>query len=463
MEVFLKKNIDYKINKYKYTQIDDKFLITTINGGWALLTKEEFDLLRHEKVEKDPKLFVLLEAQGIIITENNLDRVIEMFKKRNSFLFDAVKLHIITVTQRCNHRCVYCHAKSVPLTEKGYDMDEKTAKKTVDFIFQCPSKYLAIEFQGGEPLLNFSIIEYIVEYSKKLAQEKNKIISFNIVSNFSLMDEDILQFLIKNNFNINTSLDGPKHIHNKNRVFTDGSSYDKVIHWIKVIKDEYKYPLSALPTITKFSLPFHKEIIDEYRALGFSTIRIRQLNNAGFAKERWENIGYTPQEFIEFWKKSLDYIIEINLQGTKMIEEYTQIVLEKFVGKKYPNYTCWGSPCGAAISQCGYNYNGDIYVCDEARSFDMFKIGHVNQSYNEVFQSATVANIVNLTSNMLTQCLDCVWKPFCGPCMICTFGQQNTLMGNMKVDNECFIRRNIIETVIKKLMSKEREILLGWI
>jgi len=458
---FIPKN--YRINRYRYKIIDDKIIVSSINGGFVILNQEEFQLLRHERVERDPKLFKTLEEQGIIITNENIQRIAKMFAEKKSFLFNSVSLHIIAVTLRCNHKCIYCHAKVKGMEEKQYDMDEKTAKKVVDFIFQSPSKHLSIEFQGGEPLVNFPIIQYIVDYSKKLAQEKNKHINFHIVSNFSLMDEDILDFLIENKFNINTSLDGPKEVHNRNRIYIGGSSYDKVVYWIRAIK-ERNHPVAALPTISKFSLPFWKEIIDEYRSLGLMNIRLRQLNNAGFAHERWNQIAYTPQEYIDFWRKGLNYIIELNKQGINMVEGMTQLALQNLLWKKYNGYTCWGSPCGAALTQCGYNYNGDIYTCDEARSFEEFKIGNVDQSYKEVFLSPTVASFINTTSNLLNKCVNCVWQPFCGPCLVCTFGQQKRMLSNMNIDNECFIRQSMFETIVKKLMNEEeREILLKWL
>jgi uncharacterized protein len=454
---------NYRINRYRYKIIDDKIIVSSINGGFVILTQEEFQLLRHERIERDPKLFKTLEEQGIIITNENIQRIAKMFAEKKSFLFNSVSLHIIAVTLRCNHKCIYCHAKVKGMEEKQYDMDEKTAKKVVDFIFQSPSKHLSIEFQGGEPLVNFPIIQYIVDYSKKLAQERSKTIRFNIVSNFSLMDEDILDFLIENEFNINTSLDGPKEVHDRNRLYIGGSSYDKVVYWIRTIK-ERNYQVSALPTITKFSLPFWKEIIDEYRSLGLMNIRLRQLNNAGFAHERWNQIAYSPQDYIDFWKKGLNYIIELNKQGINMVEGMTQLGLQNLISKKYNGYTCWGSPCGAALTQCGYNYNGDIYTCDEARSFEEFKIGNVDQSYKEVFLSPTVAGFINTTSNLLNKCVNCVWQPFCGPCLVCTFGQQKRMLSDMNIDNECFIRQNMFETIVKKLMDEEeREILLKWL
>ncbi|MGB2111090.1 MAG: hypothetical protein ACPHY8_04405 [Patescibacteria group bacterium] len=55
---------------------------------------------------------------------------------------------MIIVTLRCNHKCKYCHAAVAPMTATQFDMDEATAKKTVDTIFYTNSPHLTIEFQG---------------------------------------------------------------------------------------------------------------------------------------------------------------------------------------------------------------------------------------------------------------------------------------------------------------------------
>ena len=79
------------------------------------------------------------------------------------------------MTNACNISCVYCQAQDSAQEKKG-KMQEMTAKAAVDIALQSPNEYLTFEFQGGEPLLNFETIKYIVEYS-----EQNKIINkYNI-------------------------------------------------------------------------------------------------------------------------------------------------------------------------------------------------------------------------------------------------------------------------------------------
>ena len=162
------KDVPYTVNKFSTHKFDDNnILVTTDHGSWAVLSKEEHELLLNNKIQEDLKLFDVLEERGVILTEKNHTSIIETFKERFSYLSNGIGLHIIAPTLRCNQRCVYCHANSKDLNAKDYDMDEDIAKSVVDFIFQTPAKFVTIEFQGGEPLVLFPIVQYIIEYAKK--------------------------------------------------------------------------------------------------------------------------------------------------------------------------------------------------------------------------------------------------------------------------------------------------------
>ena len=444
---------------------ENRYLITTDHGAWAILSKKEYDTLRKGQLNQDPSLLDLLERKGIILTKRNVEKILSDTRDRFSHVFNGTSLHVITTTLRCNQKCIYCHALSRPMDAKEYDMDEETARAVVDFIFQSPSKTIGIEFQGGEPLANFDIIKYIIEYAKKKNRTEKRNMRFMIVSNMTMMTKDILKYLLKNSVSLCTSLDGPKEVHDKNRPYFDGrGSYDDVVHWIKDIKKQNAYVLGALPTITKYSLPYWKEIIDEYRRLGFDRIRIRNLMNLGFASKRWDEIGYTAEEFLDFWKKSLDYILSLNRQGIRFIEAMSVIIARQFLSKDRQAYTCWGSPCGAALMQSAYNQNGDVYTCDEGRSFDIFKLGNVKKNtYKEIYTSPAVMNIISLSSGLSSLCDACVWHPYCTHCLTCNYGQQGSLVTKLPESFECKIKKGMIEYVFDKLTnSPDRKYLLNW-
>ena len=472
-------NIPYLANRYWSKKLDDDhILVTTEHGAWIVLNKSEFDLLRVGDITENLELFRNLEEKGIVITENNTDTLVKYYRERFHYLFNGINLHIVVPTLRCDHKCLYCHANSKSMSTKHYDMDEKTAKRIVNFIFQSPAKDLTIEFQGGEPLANFPILQFIIEYSKKKNHSKQsaeggwykgrKNIFFNLVSNLTLMDETILDYLIKNNVSISTSLDGPKKLHNKNRPYSGSDSYNKVIYWIDFIKMEKRYPLfgTALPTITKYSLKYSKEIIDEYIMHSLNRLMLRSLNIAGMTIKAWKKIGYTPEEYIKFWKESVDYIFKINAGGNLFYSEDVFNMLRRIVTLKPPFNACLGSPCGACLIQTAYNQWGDIYTCDEARSNDIFKLGNAkNDNYKKIFTSSDALNFIALTSGKSALCDACEWNPYCSPCLVSSYGQQNNLISKLPMDFVCKIRKAQTEYIFRKLIFSEndKKVMLWWL
>ena len=81
------------------------------------------------------------------------------------------------------------HASRADMTATQTDMSKETAEKAVDLILQTPSQYVTIEFQGGEPLVNFAGGEAPIEYAKEKNREVGKYLEFTMVSNLALMDE----------------------------------------------------------------------------------------------------------------------------------------------------------------------------------------------------------------------------------------------------------------------------------
>jgi len=458
----------YKLNLFRARKLKDKYLVTTNNGSFVDLSENEYRNLTHKNFNK--QLFKKLENSGVIITQKNEYGVIAKFREKNSFLFQGTCLHIVVVTLRCNLICSYCQTSSKPSDESIFDMDTKTAKKVVDFIFQSPSDYISIEFQGGEPLLNFSVIKFIVNYANKLNIIHKKSLRFNIVTNLTLMSDDILDYLFNNNIGICTSLDGPKYLHNLKRKHINGKgSYKSIAKWVPIIKNKKesskKYPHfnSALLTVHKDSLKYYKEIIDEYIKLGFPKIKLRFITKLGFAKERWSELGYSAEEFLEFYRKSIEYIIKNNIP---LSDKMTTIVLRKILTNHDPGYMDLRSPCGVAIGQLAYNYDGSIYPCDEGRMVGgVFKIGNIDQSYNEIISSQKTRKLVDSSVNDNSICNNCVYKPYCGLCPVCSYAENNTITSKHLPDMRCKIFFGIFDYIFEKLLFDEQytKVFIKWL
>jgi len=132
------------------------------------------------------------------------------------------------------------------------------------------------------------------------------------------MDEEKLTWLLDNGVDICTSLDGDKRTHNWQRTYKDGDSFDRVTHWMGRINEENEkrgrkgYKIGALATWTKPGLKNYKNIVDTYIDLGLHTIGLRWLNPYGFAAAERDTLEYSLDEYFEFYKNAMDYILEKN-------------------------------------------------------------------------------------------------------------------------------------------------------
>ena len=384
-----------------------------------------------------------------------------------NYLFTATSLHIFVVTNACNMKCLYCQAQNGDCIPNGM-MTKETAQKAVDIALSSPETYLSFEFQGGEPLMNFETIKFIVSYAKSKANKK--IIEFNIVTNLTLLTDEIAEFIRDNNIGVSTSIDGNEELHNTNRNYrTNNGTYYDVINGIEKLK-EYGIGYGAIQTTTKYSLSKAKEIIDTYLDLGLKNVFIRNLTPLGCANSCWSEIGYTPKEFIEFYRKCFDYILDINRSGRFLKEGHASILLSKILTGYPINYMELRSPCGAGIGQIAYYYDGNIYTCDEGRMLaemgdESFKLGTVNNTYDELLSNNNCkAACISSTLESLPNCCDCVYNPYCGTCPVINLALSKDIYNKEPNDYKCSIYKGILDTIFEALQDPEKErILQSWL
>ncbi|MBN1386387.1 His-Xaa-Ser system radical SAM maturase HxsB [Candidatus Woesearchaeota archaeon] len=451
-------------NSYRTRKIGDRYLLTTEHGQWVMLTEKDFRAMRVGKEPED--IHKALYEKGILIDEGNIERITDHYRQKSKFLFNGTSLHILVVTESCNNRCAYCHASAKAGRE--LNMDRDIAKKTVDFIFQSPTRMMNVEFQGGETLMNFETIKFIVEYSEEKNKKAGKKIEYSIVSNLNTLNDGIIDYCKRHDVNICTSLDGPKEIHDCNRrCLIAESSYERTTQGMKRLTEKGFKP-GALTTVTRKSLNDPKGIIDEYVKQGKKSIHLRNVNKLGYAARVWEDVGYSAEEFIEFWKKGMDYILELNKKGTLMTERIVMIFLKKIFTNSDPNYLDIRSPCGAVIGMMSYGINGDIYSCDEGRmiSEPLFRIGNVKKdAYDGIIKAKTTASLISASLTDTKFCDTCAYKPYCGICPVLLYAKDNTLIGKITASDKCKIQMAQLDYIFDKLANdkKASEIFIGWL
>ena len=376
MQLYKLKNkylLPFKFKKLKSW----KFFLTSEVWDWVVLQEEDFRrLIEGKKIDDNLKQLLIQKnilRDESIQSQDLLKNLAWKWLVRNNYLLRWTSLHIMVVTLACNQACPYCHA-SAPWKWEEYHMSKDLAKKVVDVIFQTTSWDITIEFQWWEPLLNWDVVKFVIEYAREKNKEYNLNLQFALVSNFTMMDEEKLKFLIADDIWISTSLDGPQDLHDKNRPWSKWSAWEKVVYWIKRINEEYKKrwmnwkKVGAIATATRYSLDKWKEIVDTYVELDIPAVFIRPLNPYGFAQKTWSQIGYKAEEYIDFYKKLISYIKELQSKWVNIKDAYSEgIIGANMCSMSRVNYMEARNPCWAVLWQIAYNWNGKIYTCDEWR------------------------------------------------------------------------------------------------
>ncbi|MCD4761801.1 4Fe-4S cluster-binding domain-containing protein, partial [bacterium] len=206
----MNKNIN-KLGFFRFKKFKNRILLTNDVGEFIFLNNKEFGEFTNGKIKKGDKKFIELKEKNFIRNDKLVELFIEKYKIKKNYLFSGPSLHIVVLTTACNYNCIYCQtSSSAGNTGKSCGtMTKETARKTVNFIFSSPNNKIAIEFQGGEPMLNWNVLKFITEYAISKNKEAKKDLELRLVSNLSQMTMERLRFCFDNKISISTSLDGP--------------------------------------------------------------------------------------------------------------------------------------------------------------------------------------------------------------------------------------------------------------
>ncbi len=170
----------------------------------------------------------------------------ETIPTHHTFLDDNVLQKLtIMLANTCNLACKYCFAN-----EGAYDdykqqiMSPKTAINYINALLDSRFYYINhVQFFGGEPMLGYLAMDGICNHFEKLYNQgkiKRRPI-YTIITNLTVLDEYALAIIKKHNIKVTVSIDGPKDIHDRNRVTKEGKgTFDIVERNIMKLGSNFK-------------------------------------------------------------------------------------------------------------------------------------------------------------------------------------------------------------------------------
>jgi uncharacterized protein len=474
---YLPQERSYKLLPFRFIRLDStRYVAVNEVGEWQVLNRAELDALVHKTLSPDSSLYLSLKSKHFIEDADSdiaIDLLTVKRRTKQARIPEFTGLHMFVVTLRCNHSCRYCQVSRQSEDRAAFDMTIPMADKALDFTFQSPSRAIKIEFQGGEPLLNFDLIKYIVLEAKKRNRTEDRNLAFVIATNLSVLNDEILDFCRTHKIMLSTSLDGPEDLHNGNRPNVGNNSYEVTVEGINRARNAVGVDqLSALMTTTTLSLPRVKDIIDEYVRQGFNGIFLRNLSPYGFAIKTKVFDGYDADEWLNFYRTGLDYILDLNKAGLRFTEFYTALVLGKMLTPYGTSFVNLQSPAGLGITAVIFNYNGEVYPSDEARmkaemGDKIFCMGNLlNDSYEQMMLSPALLNpLSESVIETVPMCEECAFQPYCGADPDYHYATQKDFVGHKALSGFCRKNMEVFRYIIQKMEDdpEARRILESWV
>src|ERR1019366_9041823 len=238
---FLPQSGHFVLLPFRFIKLDDSRYVLTNFAGEYIVTDRD-NLVRFVKKDLPPEsdLYARLKSRHFLNDAANsvaVNLLATKYRTKQQPLSEFTGLHMFVPTLRCNNSCSYCQVSRKSSTAEGFDMSQAVAERGIEFMFSSPSTVLKLEFQGGEPLLNFDIVRYIVERTRELCRTNGRIVNVVICSNLALLSYEILDFCDRHDVSFSTSLDGPRELHNLNRPSRDFDSYERACAGIGRIRE----------------------------------------------------------------------------------------------------------------------------------------------------------------------------------------------------------------------------------
>jgi uncharacterized protein len=465
----------YRLLPMRFTIIDERLTaVSNAAGEVIVVTCDTPQRIIQGKIEPGTIEYDELLAHHLIADNTStacLDLLSLKIRSKYSQLAQFTALHVFVVTLRCDHTCRYCQVSRAAESENNFDMSITDADAAIGLMFTSPSPTLTVEFQGGEPLLNFELVQHIVLSVLERNKEEGRDIAFVIATTLTLLTDEHLEFCQTHGILISTSLDGPAALHNRNRPRPGKDSHQQAVMGIhRVRKTLGRDRISALLTTTKASLDQPEAIINEYVKHGFESIFLRWLSPYGFAVKAKNVIGYDTSSFLKFYARGLRHILDLNAAGIEFREEYTALILRRLLRVEPTGFVDLMSPTGGGIAAVLYNYDGSVHVSDESRMMaeqgdSSFCIGTVTDDHSTLFANPILHDLVLETMvEGIPECADCAFQLACGTDPLFHYTTQGDVIGHMPTSAFCnrnmFVFRHVLQLL--NAGGPDHETLMNW-
>ena len=332
----------------------------------------------------------------------------------------------IELTSKCNERCVHCY---IPHKFKLYNISDEMYYSTLEQLTKMG--VLSVTLSGGECMCHPKFKEY-------LRAAKNYDFYVNILSNLTLLDDEIISIMKEGNVSsVQTSL----------------YSMDPAIHdFITTVKGSHARTKAAIELLVKNDIPVqiscpimkanrkgYDEVLEYAKSLKIKA----QTDYIMMAQANFDTQNLANRISIEETEELLREIIEHDIDYRKMCDERPPV--SDFIAFDLERYKLQ-PVCGVGYDNCCITANGDVYPC---AGWQAYVLGNVyKQSLKEIWEnSERVKELRKITQASFPQCLECEARDYCARCLVRNYNESGGDMFkiNKHFCDVAFLNKRLVE------------------
>lgn len=281
---------DYKLSDYNlaFFEQDHLFIHNSFTGAFVKIDDIYSDIIDQVFKSNLDRLTELPEEiqngmvdGGFIINKNtNEFNVLKSLHSLARFKGGNSLVLTILPTLGCNFRCPYCFEQNgnYPSKKMSLEVIKAIVKYADDHLNE--GGFLNVSWYGGEPLMAFDVIEKTQNLLCDLAKRKNLTIKSSMISNGYLLDKSMSNKLVHLGIDsVQVTIDGPKEIHNRTRILSNGSgSFDRILANLSEI--DASLNVSIRVNIQKSNISKFPDLLESLRNNGLNNKENIQVYSA---------------------------------------------------------------------------------------------------------------------------------------------------------------------------------------
>ncbi len=384
----------------------------------SLMVDSEDSLVRHLS-DKYPEEYLLTILNTLkTLTEKG---IIGEKQEDVSVPDNSVIRFIVSNTSACNLACRYCYNQfgdNRDAFSAASSLNKGQIKRAMELLSGLSGGYEELEllFIGGEPLLRFDLIREAAELRMTMSDMAEKHVRLFLITNATLLNDEIYKYCSENNIHIKISLDGNRELHNRSRIFPDGrGSYDSAISRLPDYFTKYSHPCKAVTaTVDSFNTEL-LPMVEHFAAMGFNQIELTELYGCNS-----DCSGMKTDDGLLGMKESIsDRQKETILRNYREISDFLHFKIRSgqyvslipfydplwFLHYRRKNVY----PCRAGIDSAALFSDGKFYPCHHYMGDGDFSFGDLENGLDVKELRALIRQV-----DMREKCKDCWARFVCG-------------------------------------------------